>query len=282
MLAASLVATVLAAPSAAATSATLVGAGDIASCSSVGDVKTAALIKNIPGTVFTAGDNVYPDGALANYTNCYAPTWGAFKKRTRPVPGNHDYYLTPGAPNYFAYFGAQAGPSGRGYYKFDLAGWRVYALDSELAPSSPAYANELAWLQADLTNNPHQCVLAIWHRPSFSTGPHGSSPRMAAFFQLLYDHGADVVINGHDHMYERYTPLDGSGTPDPLNGIREFVVGTGGASLYAFKTDSPLIDVRANSTYGVLKLTLTTGSYSWNFIPTTSGGFTDSGTASCH
>jgi len=280
--AAALAATMLASPSFAGSSAILVGAGDIASCGGGGDAKTAALIKSIPGTVFTAGDNVYPDGALINYTSCYAPTWGAFRKRTRPVPGNHDYYLTPDAVNYFAYFGAQAGPRGRGYYAYDLAGWRIYALDSELAPTGAAYSNELAWLHADLTKNPHKCVLAIWHRPSFSTGPHGSSPRMAAFFQLLYAHGADVVINGHDHMYERYTPLDANGTPDAANGIREFVVGTGGASLYPFKTDSPLIDVRANSTYGVLKLTLKSGGYSWKFVPTTRGGFTDSGTASCH
>ncbi len=267
---------------AVAATATLVGAGDIASCLSDADSATAALVAAIPGTVFTAGDNVYPNGAPENFANCYAPTWGVFKNRTRPVIGNHEYENNPGAKGYFGYFKRKAGPSGRGYYKYDLAGWRIYALSSECAPTAACYTKQYNWLKADLEANPRECVLAIWHRPLFSTGPHGNSVRMTNLFQLLYDHGAEVVINGHDHMYERFMPIDATGTPDAVNGIREFVVGTGGASLYAFKTDSTAIDVRNNDTHGVLRLDLSVDSYSWQFIPTTSGGFTDSGTASCH
>jgi acid phosphatase type 7 len=262
--------------------ATFVGAGDIASCSGTGDSRTAALIANIPGTVFTTGDNVYPNGAMANYTKCYEPTWGAFKARTRPVPGNHDYENYPGAPNYFAYFGGNAGRKNRGYYRYDLNGWRIYALNSECAVSTSCFKNQYAWLRTDLIDHPHECVIALWHRPRWSTGPHGNSTRMASVVQLLYDHGAEIVLNGHDHMYERYVPLSPGGTPDALNGIREFVVGTGGASLYGFKTTDPNVAVRDDSTHGVLKLTLSAGTYSWQFVPTTSGGFSDSGTDTCH
>jgi hypothetical protein len=265
-----------------AATATLVGAGDIASCGSNADSQTAALAQSIPGIVFTAGDNVYLDGSPTYYTNCYAPTWGMFRSRTRPVPGNHDYYNNPGAKGYFGYFRRRAGPAGRGYYKYDAGAWRIYALTSECAPSSACYQNQYAWLKNDLATSPHDCVLAIWHRPRFSTGPHGSSTRMATIFQLLYDSGAEIVLSGHDHMYERYTPLDGSGTPDPVNGLREFVVGTGGASLYGFKTDSPLIEVRDNTSHGVLRLDLSEGSYTWQFLPAGSGSFSDSGVGNCH
>jgi 3',5'-cyclic AMP phosphodiesterase CpdA len=259
---------------------TLVGAGDIASCTSGADEKTAAIVAGIPGIVFTAGDNVYPDGSSSNYKSCYSPSWGAFKSRTMPVPGNHDYYLNPGAAGYFGYFGGAAGPSGRGYYAYNAGGWRIYALDSELAPSSSAYADEYGWLQNDLAANPNQCVLAIWHRPAFSTGPHGNSARMQKFFQLLYTSGAEIVVNGHDHMYERFVPMDGTGAAHS-NGVREFVVGTGGASLYAFKTTNANIAVRNNRSHGVLRLNLSPGGYSWQFIPAT-GTLTDSGSGSCH
>jgi len=264
------------------TPATLVGAGDIASCASSADSKTAAIVKSIAGTVFTAGDNVYPDGSRANYRNCYKPSWGQFKSRTQPVPGNHDYYKHPGAKAYFAYFGSRAGPSGLGYYAYDAGAWRIYALNSELAPSSAAYGAQYTWLQDDLAANPHQCTLAIWHRPAFSTGPHGNSARMTPFFQLLYDNGAEMIINGHDHMYERYAPIDLIGTADPTNGIREFVVGTGGASLYRYKTTDPNVEVRNNTTHGVLRLDLSATGYTWQFLPAAGGSFTDSGSGTCH
>ena len=261
---------------------TLVGAGDIATCVGTADSATASLVESIPGIVFTAGDNVYPDGSRASFLDCYKPTWGAFKDRTRSTIGNHEIYRHPGARPYYRYFGRKAGKSGRGYYRYDAGAWRVYSLTSECRPSSSCYAAQYAWLSNDLEANPHQCVMAIWHRPLFSTGPHGSSARMQPLFQLLYDHGAEMVINGHDHMYERYVPLDAEGNPDPLNGIREFVVGTGGAELYPFKTDSPLIEVRDNSTFGVLRLDLSPGSYNWQFIPVAGSSFTDSGSGTCH
>jgi 3',5'-cyclic AMP phosphodiesterase CpdA len=262
--------------------ATIVGAGDIASCSGAGDSKTEATINSIPGTVFTLGDNVYPYGSLSNFRNCYAPTWGTFKSRTRPVPGNHDYYLTPGASGYFSYFGSVAGPSGLGYYAYNAGAWRIYALNSECSTTSTCYANQYSWLKSDLAANPHQCVLAMWHRPAFSTGPHGNSTRMAKFFQLLYSNGAEIVLNGHDHMYERYKPITPSGALDATHGIREFVVGTGGESLYGYKTTSSLIAVRNNTTFGVLRLDLSAGSYTWQFVPSGTGNFTDSGTGTCH
>ena len=232
----------------------------------------------VPGIVFTAGDNVYPDGAAANYTDCYDPPWGALKSRTRPVPGNHDYQNTPGATGYFGYFGAAAGEPQTGWYKYDAGTWRIYALNSEC--DSVTCPQQLAWLKADLAAEPHLCTLAIWHRPRFSTGAHGNSLRMDAAWQLLAANNADVILGGHDHTYERYMPLDGSGNSDP-NGMREFVVGTGGAELYKFKTDSPLIDVRQNTDFGVLRLDLGEGTYSWQFLSAT-GTFTDSGTGACH
>ncbi len=261
------------------TDATLVGAGDIATCSSAADTGTAAVAASVPGIVFTAGDNVYPDGAATNYTDCYDPTWGALIGRTRPALGNHDYENTPGATGYFDYFGASAGDPATGWYEYDAGTWRVYVLNSECGSSCAQ--QQYDWLKASLSAEPHLCTLAIWHRPRFSTGPHGNSTRMDAIWQLLAANRADVVLNGHDHMYERYTPLDANGAADEA-GIREFVVGTGGASLYAFKTSSPLIEVRDDTTHGVLRLDLGQGSYGWQFLPAGSGTFTDSGSGNCH
>lgn len=269
------------------TAATLVGAGDIASCGSTADSDTAAVAADVlaavaagvQGIVFTAGDNVYPDGAAANYTNCYDPAWGALKSRTRPDPGNHDYENTPGATGYFAYFGAAAGDPLTGWYKYDAGTWRVYALNSEC--TSTTCPQQLAWLKADLAAEPHLCTLAIWHRPRFSTGPHGNSTGMDAVWQLLATNGAEIVVNGHDHMYERFTPLDASGAAS-ANGLRELVVGTGGAGLYKFTTDNPLVDVRDETSHGVLRLDLTQVGYGWQFLPSGIDTFTDSGTATCH
>src|SRR3954451_2936766 len=259
---------------------TVVGAGDIASCTSVRDSATAAAAAAVPGIVFTAGDNVYPDGAASNYANCYDPSWGTLKDRTLPVPGNHDHENNPGAPGYFGYFGAAAGDAQKGWYKYDAGTWRVYALNSEC--TSTTCPQQYDWLKGALAAEPHLCTLAIWHRPRFSTGPHGNNPRLDDVWKLLYANGAEVVLNGHDHMFERYVPLDGAGTPKG-NGLREFVVGTGGASLYAYKTVSDNIAVRNNDTYGVLRLDLSEGGYSWQFIAAANtGSFTDHGTAPCH
>jgi Calcineurin-like phosphoesterase len=260
--------------------ATLVGAGDIASCSSAADNATAIAAASVNGTVFTAGDNVYPDGSPDNYTNCYDPSWGTLKTRTQPVPGNHDYYNNPGAAGYFAYFGAAAGDPAKGWYRYEAGTWRIYALNSEC--DATTCLEQYDWLNGDLAAEPHLCTLAIWHRPRFSTGPHGDATDMAAIFKLLYENHAEVVLNGHDHVYERFMPINADGAPDAANGVREFVVGTGGAPLYTFTTDSTSIDVRDDSTYGVLRLDLAEGAYSWQFIPAGGGTFTDSGTGTCH
>ena len=260
--------------------AVLVGAGDIGDCGSVHASETAAVIAGISGTVFTAGDNAYPNGSATDFANCYNPTWGAFKGRTRPVLGNHEVETDHAATAYFNYFGSNAGPPGRGYYSFDAGAWRVYALNSECWASGSCPA-QYAWLQADLTASPHQCVMAIWHRPRFSTGPEGQATDLAALFQLLYDHGVDLLVSGHNHMYERLAPANGNGVADPM-GVRQIVVGTGGGSLYQPTTTNPLVETSNSATYGVLRLDLAPGSYTWHFLPAANGTYTDSGTTACH
>jgi calcineurin-like phosphoesterase family protein len=261
-------------------SVVLVGAGDIASCSSTDDEATASLLDNISGTVFTAGDNAYPDGSAADYA-CYDASWGRHKSRTSPSPGNHEYN-TPGAAGYFGYFGSAAGPSGRGYYSYDLGSWHIISLDSEI-PMSAGSAQE-TWLRADLAASTKQCTLAYWHRPRFSSGTdHGSAADVQPLWQALYDYGAEIVVSGHEHNYERFAPQTPSGAADPAKGIREFVSGTGGESHYNDE-GTPLANSQVfnGTTFGVLKLTLGSGTYSWQFIPVSGGSFTDSGSGSCH
>jgi 3',5'-cyclic AMP phosphodiesterase CpdA len=269
---------------------TLVGAGDIAVCgSNTSDTRTAQLVENIlladtTAIAFTAGDNVYPDGSSSWFESCYEETWGAFKARTRPVPGNHDYYNNPNGEGYFAYFGANAGPAGRGWYRFDAGAWRVYALSSECIRGSRCYIRQYRWLRADLVDNPHQCVLAIWHRPRFSSGEeHGSSTRMAPVFKLLYDHGAEVVLSGHDHNYERFVPTDADGNIAPSSGLRQWVVGTGGTSLRPFDAPAlPATATRDATAHGVLRLDLYAGGYDWQFLTTSNTPSTEAGSAACH
>jgi hypothetical protein len=261
----------------------LVGAGDIARCSRDEDEETAKLLDNIAGTVFTLGDNAYPDGTALQFSDCYDPTWGRHKARTRPAPGNHDYH-TPGASGYFNYFGAAAGEVDKGYYSYDAGDWHIIVLNSECAEVGGCERDspQGQWLQADLAANPSACTLAYWHHPRFSSSSvHGSNARYQDFWQLLYDAGADVVLNGHDHTYERFAPQDPTGIADPGRGMREFVVGTGGAGLYAFGTPEPNSEVREDNTHGVLKLTLYPTSYDWEFIPIAGQTFTDSGSAAC-
>ena len=256
----------------------LVGAGDIANCSHNNDEATANLLDNIAGTVFTVGDNVYPDGAPAEFANCYNPTWGRHKDRTRPAPGNHDYHIA-GASGYYNYFGSLAGDPGKGYYSYNLGAWHIISLNSEVGYQAGSAQEQ--WLRADLAANNSMCTLAYWHHPRFSSGQHGNSTRSQAFWQALYDDGADVVLNGHDHTYQRFAPQSPSGQAEPNRGIREFVVGTGGAGLYPFPTTVPNTEVRNNTTFGVLKLTLHATSYDWQFVPIAGQTFTDSGTGNC-
>lgn len=263
-------------------SVTFVGAGDIADCSSSGDEATAALLDTIVGTVFTAGDNAYNDGTDSNFSQCYEPSWGRHKARTRPTPGNHDYY-TSGASGYFAYYGPNAGPAGQGYYSYDLGDWHIVSLNSNISMS--ASSTQVTWLIADLAGSAKRCTLAYWHHPRFSSGTHGSSTDPQPLWQALYDAGADVIVQGHDHNYQRFAPLTPTGVPDPVNGIRSWVAGMGGRSHYNFSTPIANTEAYNTSTFGVLKLSLSSDgsdSYAWEFIPVAGQSYSDSGTASCH
>lgn len=261
----------------------LVGAGDIASCSSSGDEATAAVLDTIGGTVFTTGDNVYDDGSAAEFANCYDPSWGRHRARTRPSPGNHDYH-TAGAAGYYAYFGAAAGPPA-GYYAYDLGQWRIYALNSNCGDIGGCGLGsaQYTWLSADLAANPRACVAAYWHHPRWSSGAeHGSHTFMGPIWQALYDAGAELVLTGHDHLYERLAPMNGAGNPDPARGVRAFVVGTGGRSHYSFGSILPTSEARNATTFGVLKLTLSAAGYAWQFVPVSGQSYTDAGSGTCH
>ena len=251
----------------------LVGAGDISECNSNNDELTAQLLDTIPGTVFTTGDNAYGEGTLEEYNNCYGPTWGRHKERTKPTPGNHEYIS--GAEGYFQYF-----DNIPEYYAYNLGSWRIYALNSEIdvSLSSP----QMVWLVEDLAANPSQCVLAYWHQPRWSSGSHhGSDEDYHALWQILYEAGAELVINGHEHNYERFAEMNTQGAVSS-SGLREIVVGTGGRDLYEFDSPLPASEVRDNSAYGVLKVTLHANSYAWEFIPIPGSTFTDSGSTNCH
>jgi hypothetical protein len=278
------------APALAAASYTVLAAGDIARCTHPdpkwsGAAATAALVErelagNPEAAVLLLGDNTYPVGTLAEFTDCYGPTWGRFKARTLPAPGNHEYY-TSAARGYFDYFGKAAAA---GYYRVKLGSWQVYSLDSNLAPG-PAAA-QLAWLKAELAANPSHCTLAYWHHPLYSSGGHGSMPNMRAAWDALHEAGAEVVLSGHDHDYERFVPQDGAGS-FAVRGMRQFVVGTGGAFLTPFLLPLANSEVRDNSRSGVLRLRLHEGGYDWEFLEAEYEGFPngnapDRGEGKCH
>lgn len=261
----------------------LVGAGDIAACDSDGDEATAALLDGIAGTVFTTGDNVYPDGTAGQFRDCYDPSWGRHRARTWPVAGNHDW-RTADLAGYRGYFGAAAGEDGASWYARDLGTWRVIVLDSDCAavdgcgPDSP----QGRWLAEELATNRRSCTVAIFHHPRFSSGDeHGDDTVVDPFWRALYAAGADVIVNGHDHDYERFAPQDPDAREDRDTGIRQFVVGTGGARLRGFREPEPNSELRASVANGVLALTLRDGSYAWKFHAVDSS-FSDAGTTSCH
>ncbi|MCP2327730.1 hypothetical protein HDA40_006237 [Hamadaea flava] len=257
----------------------LVGAGDIAACGS-GSARTAKLLDDIPGTVFTLGDNVYPDGSARNFDRCYDPTWGRHRDRTRPTVGNHDY-RTDGAAPYFAYFGERAGDPELGYYSYDLGGWHVVVVNSNC--DQVDCDRQLRWLAADLTASKAECTVSMWHHPLFTSGlDHRPAKWMSPFFEVLYAHGVELNLSGHNHNYERFKPLDGSGEVDLERGVLPIVVGTGGASHYGFDRVRPHSVVRNEDTYGVLKLALRPDSYAYQFMPVTGKSFTDSGSGTCH
>lgn len=258
----------------------LVGAGDIAACSLGDDERTADLLDHIDGTVFTAGDNVYPDGSLEQFEKCYDPSWGRHKKRTRPTLGNHDYN-TKGAAGYYEYFGKRARPDGLSYYSYDLGTWHIIALNSNI--DARAEGSQGEWLRNDLRTHPGKCTLVYFHHPLFVSRGEGGTVRMKQFWDVLYRYGVDVIVNGDVHYYERFMPQTPTGQPDAEHGIREFIVGTGGATLAKTigERGLPTSEVRDNSTHGVIKLTLHEGSYSWEFIPVEGGTFHDAGSSPC-
>jgi acid phosphatase type 7 len=277
--------TVTAAPPPPGPGVVLVGTGDIAVCGSTGDDQTAALLDGIDGTVFTLGDNAYENGTTAEYTNCYQPSWGRHLARTRPSAGNHEYN-TPGATGYYGYYGAAAGDPLKGYYSYDLGDWHIIVLNTNsncVAIGCAAGSTQEQWLRSDLQLNSKPCTLAYWHHPRFSSGSgHGNNSGMTALWQALYDANADVVLNGHEHIYERFAPQTPSGSADAVRGIRQFTVGTGGREPGAIGTIKANSEVRNGGTYGVLKLTLRAGSYDWQFVPVAGKTFTDTGSGNCH
>ena len=257
-----------------------VGAGDIANCELLGGARsTAALLDGIPGEIFTLGDHAYPTGSAKEFKDCYEPTWGRFKDRTHPVVGNHDLLTDRGKP-YWDYWGERGGPEKRGYYSFELGAWHIIALNST-APANDK-SPQVKWLKEDLAAHTVDCTLAYWHTPLYSSGPHGGTFEMKDIWKILYDAGTDVVLSSHDHIYERFTPMDAKGKPDPEHGIRQFLIGTGGAGIYNFKRVAANSEVHDNTAYGVLKLTLYPGRYTWEFVPMAGKTFKDSGNASCH
>jgi hypothetical protein len=265
----------------ASTHPVLVGAGDIASCAYTADTATARLIERIPGTVFAAGDLAYEKGTTAQFRDCYHPAWGRFRSRTRPVPGNHEYN-TAGAAPYYAYFATRAGTAGEGWYAYDVGTWRVYSLNSNCPAigGCGAHTLQMRWLADDLAANPRACVAAVWHHPLFTSGVHGPSTSMRPAWEILQAAGADLVLNGHEHDYERFAPQLPDGTAHPA-GIRQFVVGTGGAGLRSFGTMMANSEVRRTGVHGVLKLELMAGSYRWAFVPVAGSSWTDGGSAAC-
>ena len=263
--------------------ATFVGAGDIA-ISNGHDDATARLMDSIGGDIFTLGDDAYPNGSSENF-RVFDRTWGRFTgPRLHPAPGNHEY-MTSGASGYFSYFGEAAGPSGLGYYSFDLGAWHIVSLNSnyEFGVGVNAGSPQASWLQADLSAHSNKCTLAYWHHPLFSSGQNGDYPGMRPIFEILYNAGADVVLNGHDHLYERFGPQAADGRGDPARGIREFIVGTGGVNPdYRFVTTKPNSEQRITGQNGVLKLTLLADSYQWEFVTAPNGAVADNGNGSCH
>ncbi len=271
-------------PSGSSNDPVLLAAGDIARCGSSGDAATAAIIAKYPtGIVAPLGDNAYESGTPTEYQTCYDPTWGAFINRTKPSVGNHDY-LTSGASGYFGYFGASAGNPNQGYYSYNLGAWHIVVLNSTCSGAGGCGSGSAQdkWLKADLAAHPTQCTLAYWHHPYFSSGEWGDNTYMSTLFTDLYNAGAELVIAGHDHDYERFAPQNPGGSLDNAKGIVQFVAGTGGANHTPWTVTQPNSLVRNNTAFGILVLTLHPTSYDWKFVPVKGSTFTDSGTANCH
>ena len=270
-------------------SITVYTAGDIADCrknlpAESMAAKTAELImsglaKDSKALVITLGDNTYPVGRPEEFSECYEPTWGQFKSHTLPSPGNHDYGM-PLALGYYNYFDELAGPDRRGYYRKTVGHWSLISLNSNL--DGAQMQEQLSWLKEELKENKSACTLAFWHHPFVSSGGHGNNAVMKDAWKMLADAKADIVLASHDHNYERVAPINANGEQDNKNGIRSFVVGTGGTKLTPLFFSKPTTEVRDNLTHGVLKLTLGSKSYDWEFLPVAGQTFTDKGHGVCH
>ena len=261
---------------------TIIVAGDIASCDTDGDEKTAALLDGLDGTIVTAGDNVYPEATRETLERCFHPSWGRHKDRIRPAAGNHDW--DDGLDDYLAYFGpAAVNEDGDPWYTWREGSWQVIVLasDCEEADGCERDSRQGRWLADTLAASDARCTVAVFHHPRFTSGEHGSSDTVADFWELLYAAGAEIVVNGHDHEYERFAPQDPDGNADPEAGIREFVVGTGGIGLRPFASEEANSEMRSATSHGVLALRLGDGSYEWTFH-SVDGAFRDEGSGVCH
>ena len=262
----------------------IVGAGDIARCDSDADEATAALVERLPGIVFTLGDNVYESGTPSEFRECFGPSWGRVRDRIAlPVPGNHDHN-TESAFGYRAYFGAAAVEDGHTWYSRDIGQWHVVVLDSTCAKvegGCDAGSPQLEWLRDDLARSGARCTLALFHHPRFSSGEHGSDESVAPFWDVLHAAGADLVLNGHEHDYERFAPQDPSARVDRERGITQLIVGTGGAPLREFKEHVANSRVRSSLAHGVISLRLQPSGWTFRF-ETVDGTFTDEGAGACH
>lgn len=258
--------------------AVVLAAGDIAACTR-GSWLTARLLDSLDGQIIVPGDAAYSSQRDKNpFRTCYDTTWGRHKSRTRPVPGNHD--ADPdGMRRYFDYFGEAAGPKPGGYYSFDLGTWHVLALNSNIGMGPESEQGQ--WAAMDLAANRARCTLAVMHHPRFSSGPHEKAAAPLEIWPLLERGGVDVVVSAHDHLYERLAPMRASGARDDAHGVRQFVVGTGGNTLYGIGRVHANSQSRQNYVHGVLKLTLAPDGYAWQFVAASRTKFTDSGRASC-
>lgn len=270
-------------------SITVFAAGDIADCrkntaaesmaARTADLILNGMAKDSKSLAITLGNNTYPVGRTEEFNECYEPTWGQFKNRTLPSPGNHDYGM-PLALAYYNYFDELAGPDRRGYYRKTAGRWALISLNSNL--DGVQMQEQLTWLKDELKESKAACTLAFWHHPVISSGGHGNNAVMKEAWKMLADAKADIVLASHDHNYERMVPINAIGEQDDKNGIRSFVVGTGGAKLTPLFFSKPTTEVRDNLTHGVMKLTLNSNSYDWEFLPVVGQTFTDKGHGVCH
>jgi hypothetical protein len=277
-------------PTEAATPAVMLALGDIAKCKGTppaptsGAMITADMLADTSGPIFTLGDSSNDTGTAEDYANCYDPSWGKLKDRTYPAIGNHDQIADPDAHPFFDYFGAAAHPDSHAYYWLDLGAWHVVVLNAEcsLAGGCGASSPQVTWLRDNLAETTKKCILAIFHQPLFTSGTQSETPGMIEFWKALYDFRADVILNGHNHNYERFALQDPNRSPVP-DGIREFVVGTGGASLDNSTLPlAPNEQVRSAAAYGYLKLILNSDSYDWQFVAQPGKTLNDSGHTACH